>query len=168
MIRAMPVPPLLDPTVRRLAVAAHGLRRRPHLTRPWVGLALIGLVVGTLVLGMPSAWIPPPSPDVLRTVTPETMRPPQGPAFGWDASPSLRPPEAHRADMREPPGLLPHGRLALDDCDLEDDHLASPAVTTQGPLFLPSPLASTGINHVQHAFPWPSRWLVRPQRLTHA
>jgi hypothetical protein len=168
MIRAMQVPLLLCPTIRNLAVAAHGLSRLPHLTRPWVGLALTGLVVGILVHSLPSAWSSPPSPDVLRTVTRETMRPPQDPAFGWDASPSLSPLEAHRAVLSEPPGLLPHGRLALDGCDLEDDHLASTAVTTQGSLFLPSPRASTGVNHVQHAFPWPFRWLVRPQRLTHA
>lgn len=168
MIRAMPVSPPLYPTVRRRAAAAHGLWRLAPLTRSWVGLALIGLVVGPLVLGLPSAWSPSPSANVFRTVTHETGRPPQGPAFGGDPSPSPSPPAAHRAVLRESPGWLPHGCLALDDRDLEDDHLASMVVTTPGRLCLPPPLTSTGISPVQHTFPWPFRWLVRPQHLTYA
>ena len=168
MIRAMPVAPPLYPTVRRRAAAAHGLCRLAPLTRSWVGLALIGLVMGTLVLSLPSAWNPSPSAKVFRTVTHETMRPPQGPAFGGDASPSPSPPSAHRAVLRESPEWLPHGCLTLDDCDLEDDHLASMVVTTQGRLCLPPPLTSTGISPVPQTFPWPFRWLVSPQHLTYA
>jgi len=168
MTRAMQVAPSLYPTVRRRAAAAHGLCRLAPLTRSWVGLALIGLVMGTLVHSLPSAWNPLPSAHVFRTVTHETMRPPQGPAFGGDASPSPSPPSAHRAVLRDLPGWLPHGCLTLDDCDLEDDHLASMVVTTQGRLCLPPLLTSTGISSVQHTFPWPFRWFVRPQHLTYA
>jgi hypothetical protein len=132
MIRAMQVAPPFYPTVRRRAAAAHGLCRLAPLTRSWVGLALIGLVMGTLVLSLPSAWNPSPSVNVFRTVTHETMRPPQGPAFGGDASPSPSPPAAYRAVLRESPEWLPHGCLTLDDCDLEDDRLASMVVTTPG------------------------------------
>jgi len=168
MIWAMPVAPPLYPTVRRRAAVAHGLCALAPLSCSWVGLALIALVMGTLVQSLPSAWNPSPSAHVFRTVTHETLRPPQGPAFGGDASPSPSPPAAHRAVRREPPGWLPHGCLTLEDCDLEDDHLGSMVATTPGRLYLPPPLTSTGISPVQHTFPWPFRWLMRPQHLTYA
>jgi hypothetical protein len=168
MIRAMPVAPPLSPTVRRRAAAAHGLCRLAPLTRSWVGLALIGVVMGTLVLSLPSAWNPSPSAPVFRTVTHETRRPPQDPTFGGDASPSPSPLAAHRAVLHESPGWLSHGCLTRDDCDLEDDPLASMVVTTPGRLCLPPPLTATAISPVPQTFPWPFRWLMRPQHLTYA
>jgi hypothetical protein len=174
MIRERKAPPRLLPVVNRLTAAAHGSGRPYHSARAWPGLSLAGLVVGILVLVLPSGWGSPPSPDVPSMVECTVMRPPQILAFGSGASSILSPPRARQAAVMGPQVSAPHDHLVrdagdLDDDDppsMDDDNLPVTAALPRGALGLPLTPAHMGGTDAAYAFPWPFPYLARPQLLT--
>jgi hypothetical protein len=161
-MKAQPRGPL---AVRCLAVAALGCGRPYRCTRAWPGLALAGLMVGILVLVLPSVWGSLPSPDVPSLVECTVMLPPPVLASEGGESAVLSPPEARQAVM----GLQlssPHDHLARDDCDLDDDDPSSLPVLIRGVLCLPRSFSRMRVTKVTSAVPWPFPYLARPQLLT--
>jgi hypothetical protein len=166
MTQATKVHPLALLAISHLAVPSHCIRSPYHLTRAWPGLALAGLVIGILVLVLPSAGISQFSPDVPSMIECTAMRPSQILVFGLGESSVLSPPEAGQAAVMGPQVSPPPDNLARDDWDLDDDDLLSPPVLSQRALCLLLPSARMGVTDATSAFPWPFPYLARPQLLT--
>ena len=165
MMREMKGQPRGLLAVRCLAVAALGCGRPDRCTRAWPGLPLAGLMVGILVLVLPSVWGSLPSPDVPSLVECAVIHPPQILAFGWGEASVLNPPEARQAVMG-PQVSSPHDYLAWDDCDLDDDDPSWLPVLMRGVLCLPLSFARMHVTKATSAVPWPFPYLARPQLLT--
>jgi hypothetical protein len=135
-------------------------------TRAWPGRVLVGLVVGILVLVLPSAGISQFAPDVPSMIECVVMHPPQFPVFGLGESPVLSPPEACQAAGMGPPVSSLHDNLARDDCAFDGDDPMSLPVLGRGALSLPPPSTGLGVTSATSIFPWPFSYLARPQLLT--
>jgi hypothetical protein len=166
MTRATKVLPLALLANRHLAVASRCIRRPYHLTRACQGLALVGLVVGILVLVLPSAALSQFSLDVPGMLECTVMRPPQILVLGLGESSVLSSPEARQVAVMGPQVSPPPDNLVRDDCDLDDDDPVSLPVLSRWALCLPLPSARIGVIDAADAFPWPFPYLARPQLLT--
>jgi hypothetical protein len=180
MTRATKTLSLTPSAVRCLGEATGRLSRRHQLTRAvsltigsallpsialW-GLALVELLVGPLVLtlqGAPVAWSPPKGPSLVACAAASL---PCALDRGSEACPSLNCPEESDPAIMARRGPPPHDNLTPEDGDLDDDDSLSIVVLTRGDLPLSLIPIFLGINGPKHAFPWASRYLVRPQRLT--
>ena len=164
-MREMQAPPRGLLVVRRLAVAALGCGGPYRCMRAWPGRVLAGLIVGLLVLALPSVRGSRPSSDVPGIVEYPVMHPPQILAFGWGESAVLSPPEARQAATgpQVPP---PQDRLVRDDVDGADDDSSSLPGPMRGGLSLPRPSPRVGVTGMTSAVPWPFPYLARPQLLT--
>src|SRR5262245_11634607 len=113
--------PLAGLAFRQLAVASRCIRRSYHLTRAWPWLVLAGLMIGILVLVLPSGGISQFSPDVPSMIECMVMRPSQILVFGLGEPSILSPPEVRRAAVMGSQVSPPPDNLAWDDCNLDDD-----------------------------------------------
>jgi hypothetical protein len=165
-------PSFTSSAVRCLPMTAGGTWYGPELD-PTIGsssggriLALVGLLVGILMLAPQYASAVWALPDMPSTVAYATTRLPLIMILGPDSRPILH-------GMRAHPVAVAAGRLCPpSDCpmpgddDLDDDHSSPLAMlTAEVPSLTPAP-AVRGVNGLKHAYLWPFRYLTRPQRLT--
>lgn len=152
--------------VRRLAaVAALGCGRPYRCLRAWPGHVQAGLIVGLLVLALPSVRGSRPSSDIPSIVEYSMMHPSPILAFGWGESAVLSPPEARQAAAgpQVPP---PQDRPVRDDVDGADDDASSLPGPMRGGRSLPRPSPRVAVTGMTSAVPWPLPYLARPQLLT--
>jgi hypothetical protein len=134
-------------------------------------LALVGFLVGTLVLAMQGILVTSPPPDVARTVARATTSQPLAIAFRSGVSPVSpilsHPGENHAAVLARRVSSA-RDRLALDveDLDDDDDDPSSMRVLTSGERNLPPVPVVMSVTDVTYACQRPSRYLARPQLLT--
>jgi hypothetical protein len=164
-MREMQAPPRGLVVVRRLAVAALGCGRPYRCLRAWPGRVLAGLIVGLLVLSLPSVRGSRPSSDVPSIVEYPVMHPPRILAFGWGESAVLSPPETRQA-ATGPQGSPPQDRPVRDDVDGADDDASSLPGPMRGGRSLPRPSPRVAVTGMTSAVPWPFPYLARPQLLT--
>jgi hypothetical protein len=132
---------------------------------PGLVLAVVGLVVGILVLalgGTPLAW---PAPDRPRTLAPDAVRSPLVIPRVTGASPLVSCAGASRAAVWAWRVVSPPDRVALCDDDGDDDDPSALAMRTAGARGLRPPVIE-GISGFTLTHRWPLRYLVRPQLLT--
>ncbi len=112
-------------------------------------------MVGVCLVVLPCAVISRPSPDVSGTVVDTAMRLLRIPS----------PQEARQATVAVYQVSRRRDDLALKDGNLDDDDLWARVALTAAGLVLPSTpfRRSAGLTY---AYPWPSRYLARPQLLT--
>jgi hypothetical protein len=151
--------------VRCLTMAALGCRRPDRCMRAGPGLARAGLIVGILMLVLPSVWGSLPSPDVPSMVECMVMSPPPILAFGWGKPSVVSPLEARQTAMG-PQVSAPYDTLMRDDCDLYEDDPSPLPMLIRGVLYLPPSFARMRVTQVTAAVPWPFPYLARPQLLT--
>jgi hypothetical protein len=131
-------------------------------------LALVGFLVGTLVLAMQGILVTSPPPDVARTVARATMNQPLAIAFRSGVSPIVSHPGENHAAVVARRVSPARDSLALDveDLDDEDDDPWSGMVLTLGERNLPPVPVVMSVPSVTYACRRPSRYLARPQLLT--
>ena len=131
-------------------------------------LALVGFLVGTLVLAMQGILVTSPSPDVARTVARATTSQPVAITFRSGVSPILNHPGENHAAVSARRVASARDSLALDveDLDDEDDDPSPVMVLTSRKLNLPPVPVVMSVTRVTYARRRPSRYLARPQLLT--
>jgi hypothetical protein len=153
-------------TVRCLAEAAHGCGRPDRCTLAWAGLALVGLVVGILVLVLQGAPIVRTLPDAPSRVACAATRLPLIMTLKSGSPLALSRTGECPAAVVAWHMPLPSESLALGDDDLDNDSPLSLTMLIAGDLSLPLVPALRGINGLQYAYLWLSPYLIRPQLLT--
>jgi hypothetical protein len=173
MMRATRFPPFTSPAVRRLAVTtrgiwySHGLDPKICSTSGVRVLALVGLLVGSLVLALQSGPVAWPPSDVPSTVVWTTPRLPLNTALGLDSAPILHHTGAPRVAVAVGRIALPNNSHTQGEDGLDDgDNPSCPAMSTAGTRFLMLAPAVRDANGLKHACLWPFRYLTRPQLLT--
>jgi hypothetical protein len=118
-------------------------------------LALPGLMVGVCLVAFLCAGLSRPTPEVPRTVGDAAVRLLRVPG----------PHASHQATVLRHHLFRPRDGLALEDGNLDDaDPWAGIAVTAERLVSPSTPCGShTGLTS---AYPWPSRYFIRPQLLT--
>jgi hypothetical protein len=157
MRQAMRIPSRVGCVVRGLGGTARTIGEGDPIPFPYAcfGLALLGLLVGVCLIVLPSAVSSRRPPDLPRTVVDAAMR-------------LLRVPTPHVACPAMgavPQASRPRDGLVWEDSNLDDDDPWGRVALTAEGLVLPSTpfRRSTGLTD---AYPWPSRYLARPQLLT--
>jgi hypothetical protein len=175
MRRTTVFPSLTSPAVRRLAMASHCMVRPPHFTRalplpPAYGLrilALVGLLVGILLLALPPVTIARPAPNLPGQVARAATRSPEIFTFGSEPSLILTCAGDRLASLLPYRMSPPRDSFALeDDLDDDTDDPAALMVLTAGTRGHPLASARQGITDVTSIHLWPSCFLLRPQLLT--
>jgi hypothetical protein len=131
-------------------------------------LALVGFLVGTLVLAMQGILVTSPSPVVARRVARATTSQPVAITFRSGVSPILNHPGENHAAVSARRVSSARDSLALDveDLDDEDDDPSPVMVLTSRKLNLPPVPVVMSVTSVTYARRRPSRYLARPQLLT--
>jgi hypothetical protein len=129
-------------------------------------LALVGLLVGLLMLALQSAPVVASPPDAPSTVVCAATRLPLLMTLGPDYLSILHGMGARPVAVVAGPISPPSDRLALGDDDLDDDHSSPLAMlTAEAPSLTPAAVVR-GVNDSPCACLWPFRYLMRPQLLT--
>jgi hypothetical protein len=154
MRQAMRIPSRVGCIVRGLGGTARTIGGGDPIPYAYLGLALLGLLVGVCLVILPSAVSSRHPPDLPRTVVDAAMH-------------LLRVPTPHVARPATgavPQVSRPRDGLVWEDSKLDDDPWGRVARTTAR-LDLPPPpfRRRTGVTD---AYLWPSRYLARPQLLT--
>jgi hypothetical protein len=118
-------------------------------------LALMGLLVGVCLTVLPGAVSSRPPPEVPGTVVAATMRLLRVPS----------PQAARPATVVAPQASRPHDGLTREDGTLDDDDPWDRVALPAARLGLP-PTPFRRWSGVTDAYPWPTRYLVKPQLLT--
>jgi hypothetical protein len=152
--QAMRVPSVV-PLARYLGGTARTIGGPDPTTGACRWLALPGLMVGVCLVALLCAVISRPAPEVPRTVGDAAMRLLRVPS----------PQASRQATVLRHHVFRPRDGLALEDGNLDDDDPWAGVALTAERLVSPStPHGShTGLTY---AYPWPSRYLIRPQLLT--
>jgi hypothetical protein len=129
-------------------------------------LALVGLLIGTMLLAIKSPLVAWPPPDVPSMVARVATSQPLAMALQSASFLVLSQPRASYAAVLAPRVLL-RDSLVLADNNVADDSDDSSSMMrlTAGDFCLP-PSPPMGIDSLQNAFLWPFHYFARPQLLT--
>ena len=155
MRQAMRIPSCVGCVVRGLVGTARTIGGGDPIPYACLGLALLGLLVGVCLVVLPSAVSSRRPPDLPRTVVDAAMR-------------LLRVPTPHVARPATgavPQVSRPRDGLVWEDSNLDDDDPWGRVARTTARLDLP-PTPFRRRTGLTDAYPWPSRYLARPQLLT--
>jgi hypothetical protein len=151
----MRIPSRARCVVRRLGGSARTSGGSDPIPNACLGLVLMGLLVGVCLAVLPGAVSSRPPPEVSGTVVDAAMRLLRVPSPQAECQATVVVPQASR----------PRDGLAREDGNLDDDDPWDRVALTAAMLGLP-PTPFRRWTRLTDAYPWPTRYLARPQLLT--